>query len=80
MATRRVSKRRTLPKPDRCPVTGKVRWPDGRAAIEVLHRASRAKQWAEASGAETRRLEVRHYHCGHCHGFHTTSQQEWLCA
>jgi len=74
MRATHAAKGRGLPKPSRCAVTGKVRWPDGKAAVAVLHRASTAAHWAELSGAESRRREVRHYPCAHCMGFHTTSQ------
>ena len=76
----RSSKRRAMLRPDRCQVTGKVRWPDGKAAIEVLHQASTAARWAEADGQQSRRREVRHYRCPHCQGFHTTSQPVWVAA
>lgn len=75
-----ASRRRGLPKPDRCKVTGKVRWPDGKSAVDVLHRASTAAHWAAVNGEDSRRNEVRHYRCAHCKGFHTTSQLEWVAA
>ena len=70
----RRSSRRHLPRPDLCPVTGKVRWPDSKAAVEVLHRSRTAASMAEADGLTSRRREVRHYWCPACKGFHTTSQ------
>ena len=80
MRVTHATKARGLPKPSRCVVTGKVRWPDGKAAVAVLHRASTAAHWAELSGAESRRRETRHYPCPHCKGFHTTSQTSWGAA
>ena len=71
---------RPLPKPDRCRVTGKVRWPDSRAAVEVLHLAKNAAIRAAQDGIDSRRHEVRHYRCPHCQGFHTTSQAAPLAA
>lgn len=67
---------RPLPKPDRCAKTGKVRWPDSKAAVEVLHVAKNSASRAQEDGRPTRRNEVRHYKCGICNGFHTTSQAE----
>lgn len=63
-----------MPKAGRCPVTGKVRWPDGKSAVEMLHSARNAATRASALGFESRRREVRHYFCPSCKGFHTTSQ------
>lgn len=80
MREARSTKRRAMPRPDRCPVTGKVRWPDGKAAVEVLHQASTAAHWAEVNGQQSRRHEVRHYLCPHCKGFHTTSQSVRVAA
>ena len=77
MSTTRTRQRRRLPKPDRCARTGKVRWPDSRAAVEVLHLAKNSADKAQADGIATRRQEVRHYKCGFCNGFHTTSQAEY---
>ena len=73
----RTTHRRRLPKPDRCAKTGKVRWPDSRAAVEVLHLAKNSATKAQADGIATRRQEVRHYKCCFCNGFHTTSQAEY---
>ena len=69
-----------MPRPERCQATGKVRCPDGKAAIAVLHQASTAAHWAEVNGQQSRRHEVRHYRCPHCNGFHTTSQPVWVAA
>lgn len=74
------NKHRELPRPGRCAVTGKVRWPDGKAAVEVLHRAQNAAQRGAEFGYASRRREVRHYRCPHCAGFHTTSQPTWVVA
>lgn len=73
-------KNRVLPRPQHCAATGKVRWPDSKAAVAVLHRATAAAHWAEADGAESRRREVRHYLCQQCRGFHTTSRAAWEAA
>lgn len=78
MRRERLGRRRGLPRPDRCKATGKVRWPDGKAAVDVLHKASTAARWAELHGEGSRRHEVRHYRCPHCKGFHTTSQLTWV--
>ena len=57
-----------------CAVTGKVRFPDGRAAVEALHRAATHRHFAEMDHVPTRRRECRHYLCDHCHGWHLTSR------
>lgn len=80
MRTTGRTKHRELPRPERCAVTGQVRWPDGKSAVEVLHRAHNAARQAAEVGSESRRREVRHYRCPHCAGFHTTSQPVWVAA
>lgn len=65
---------RRLPEPDTCPVTHKDRWPDKRAAVEVLHRAQVSRRRAEEAGLTSRRQECRTYRCPFCAGWHTTSQ------
>lgn len=65
---------RRLPEPGICPVTHKDRWPDKRAAVEVLHRAQVSRRRAEEAGLTSRRQECRAYRCPSCAGWHTTSQ------
>lgn len=77
-ADRRATKRRkALPKPEKCERTGKVRWPDAKAAVEVLHQAKNSATRAADAGLPSRRNEVRHYECHFCKGFHTTSQEQY---
>ncbi|ADU49602.1 hypothetical protein Intca_3116 [Intrasporangium calvum DSM 43043] len=57
-----------------CQRTRKVRFRDHRQAIEALHRAANARKWSLLRGATTRRREQRAYPCGHCKGWHLTSQ------
>lgn len=63
-----------MPKPDRCPVAGKVRWPDGKSAVEALHIAKVKSVRDVEEGRNPRRREVRHYRCAACKGFHLTSK------
>lgn len=51
----------------------KVRFRDHDEAISALHKASNARNIAQAAGAETRRLEIRCYECPACRGYHLTS-------
>jgi hypothetical protein len=76
---RNKAKGRTRPvaKIKTCESTGKVRYPDGRAAVRALHQAATARHFAELDGVVTRRREARHYHCSHCQGWHLTSQASW---
>ena len=67
------SRFRSLPKPKKCTATGKLRWPDGKAAIEVLHAAKNGRMRDEEAGRMARRRELRHHRCSACGGFHTTS-------
>ena len=62
-----------MPKPKKCAATGKLRWPDGKAAVDVLHAAEISRTRAENDGNVSRRRELRHYWCPACSGYHTTS-------
>lgn len=64
---------RNMPKPKQCAATGKLRWPDAKAAVEVLHAAKNSRSSAENNGYVSRRRELRHYWCPACLGHHTTS-------
>lgn len=57
-----------------CRSSGKVRYPDSKAAVAALHLAALGRQRAEAAGLESRRQERRHYECSACSGWHLTSQ------
>jgi hypothetical protein len=60
-----------------CP-TGKRRFKDHEQAVDVLHKAAAARNWAKAEKVRTNREEVRTYRCARCKGFHLTSQAEWI--
>lgn len=66
-------KARNMPKPKMCSTTGKLRWPDGKAAVEVLHAAKNSRTSAEIAGHVSRRREFHRYWCPACSGYHTTS-------
>jgi hypothetical protein len=62
-----------VPKPKKCAATGKLRWPDAKAAVEVLHAAQNSRTIAKNDGTVSRRHELRYYWCPACSGYHTTS-------
>lgn len=68
---------RPTPRRKTCRGTGKVRFPDSRAAVEALHRAKTAQYFAALDSTMTRRRECRHYRCAECKGWHLTSQPAW---
>ena len=65
-----------MPAISRCPVTGKVRFPDSISATRALHQAVLARAYAELAGSPSRRTECRKYECRLCGGWHLTSQVE----
>jgi len=82
-SSRRISgtiqqrRKRALPRPTICPITGKKRWPDSDSAVQMLHQAATARHFASLECVGTRRSEVRHYFCKHCSGWHLTSRERW---
>lgn len=56
-----------------CP-SGKVRFPDHKAAVRALHDAVTARKFAALDNVPTQRREQRAYACGRCRGYHLTSQ------
>jgi hypothetical protein len=68
---------RPAPRLKACRTTGKVRFPDSRAAVEALHRAKTIQYFAELDSTPTRRRECRHYRCRECKGWHLTSTPAW---
>jgi hypothetical protein len=68
---------RPAPRLKACRATGKVRFPDSRAAVAALHRAKTFQYFAEVDSTPTRRRECRHYRCGECKGWHLTSLPAW---
>ncbi len=56
-----------------CP-TGKVRFPDHQAAVDALHKAQTARNFADQDGVPCSRREVRSYECTQCKGWHLTSR------
>ena len=65
--------RRVRPPLSTCP-TGKIRFPDHRAAVSALHKAATERNFARQDGQATNRHEVRSYSCKECNGWHLTSQ------
>lgn len=57
-----------------CRASGKVRYPDSKAAVAALYLAALGRQRAESAGLESHRQEKRHYECSACSGWHLTSQ------
>ena len=68
---------RPVPRLKKCRATSKVRFPDGRAAVEALHRAKTAQYFSALDSTMTRRRECRHYRCPECKGWHLTSTPAW---
>lgn len=79
-STRKSLRHRTPAKTTTCLPAGKVRYPDGRAAIEALHLAATSRHFAALDGLSTRRRECRHYRCLLCKGWHLTSRPASLPA
>jgi hypothetical protein len=64
---------RNMPKPKKCAATGRLRWPDPKAGVEVFHAAQNSRTRAVNDGTVSRRRELRHCWCPDCSGYHTTS-------
>lgn len=62
------SRARNVPKPKKCVATGKLRWPDAKAAIEVLHAAQNSRTRGLSEGTVSRTRERRRYSCPACAG------------
>jgi hypothetical protein len=71
---------RTMPKATTCARSGKKRWPDHMSAVAVLHLATNSRYFAESTGHESSRSEIRTYSCDACGGWHTTSQVSVVAA
>jgi hypothetical protein len=68
-------RRRQIPHPKSCPMSGKTRYRDAREATEALHvllnRAALADELGGQHGIRVRRK----YQCNACRGWHLTSQE-----